>query len=82
MTEESQTVIKATTLDWITTAPTPRFTHSDKIEWTLDQNLMFEILSLPTVEAAQEACASRRTTNPGRQIDVAGLRNDNSDTQS
>ncbi|MDP9573879.1 UNVERIFIED_ORG: hypothetical protein J2W66_004382 [Agrobacterium larrymoorei] len=43
--------------DWITTAPTPKFIHSDKIDWTLlDQNLMFEILSLPTVDAAQEAC--------------------------
>ncbi|MCJ9720799.1 hypothetical protein MOV66_10270 [Agrobacterium sp. SHOUNA12C] len=45
--------------DWITTVPTPKFVYSDKIDWTLlDQKLMFEILSLPTVEAGQEACVS------------------------
>ncbi|NTI03156.1 hypothetical protein G6K88_14120 [Agrobacterium rhizogenes] len=45
--------------DWVTTVPRPKFTYSDKIDWTLlDQKLMFEILSLSTVEAGQEECVS------------------------
>ncbi|MBY3363773.1 hypothetical protein [Rhizobium laguerreae] len=42
-------------MNWITSLPSPRFSYSDKIDWTLlDPQLMYEILSLPTVEEEQE----------------------------
>lgn len=41
--------------NWISTVPTPTFSYSDKIDWTLiDPQLMYEILSLTTVATGQE----------------------------
>jgi hypothetical protein len=41
--------------NWIISVPTPKFSYSDKIDWTLiDPQLMYKVLALSTVEAGQE----------------------------
>lgn len=56
--------------DWISTVPTPTFSYSDKIDWTLiDPQLMYEVLALTTVAAGQEeavASAYEHSHQPDR----------------